>query len=190
MSIWSSEIARAWRRLKPTARRGPLARRAEELLPQLTPDLPIRLPLLYDTTVYIDQLQGRLAAELSDALELAETWHGAVALAELAHAATRVDPARPDHRAVVGAVLETIEDAPSHRVLTPTPSQWRNVGLLDGLLARLEGRDRDDRRRTLNDALMLLLARDNGLTLLTRNLRDMDLLQQLVPQAKVLFYRC
>jgi len=40
----------------------------------------------------------------------------------------------------------------------------------------------------LNDALLLETARKYGLTVLTRNIGDFDLLQQLEPTAKVLFY--
>jgi predicted nucleic acid-binding protein len=40
----------------------------------------------------------------------------------------------------------------------------------------------------LNDALLFSTARKHGLTVLTRNVRDFDLLQQLEASCSVLFY--
>lgn len=188
MSIWSSEVGRAWRRLRPEFRHAPLAARNPDALASVTPGLRRGTKVLYDTTVYIDQLQGRLPESLNDALQLGDTWHSSVAVAELAHATTRMDPRRADYRTSVAAVLTAIDGIPAHRVLNPDPALWREAGMLDGLMARLEGRPRGDRRRTLNDALLLLTARRHGVAVLTRNRRDFDLLQQLVPSAGVLFY--
>ena len=41
----------------------------------------------------------------------------------------------------------------------------------------------------LNDALIFFDARKHGRTVLTRNVADFDLLQQLAPDGQVLFYR-
>lgn len=189
MSTSSSELRRALRRLGPKRLRTPLARRPDADLAFVGPELPPRTKLLLDTTVYIDQLQARLSPTLSDALKRAEAWHAAVVIAELAHAIARLDPERPERRRIVDAVVATIDDIPGHRILTPDLALWRDAGLLDGLLARLQGRPREDRRRTLNDALLLVLARRHGIAVLTRNLADFDPLQRIVPDAKVLFYR-
>ncbi len=40
----------------------------------------------------------------------------------------------------------------------------------------------------MNDALLFATARKHGLTVLTRNTADFDLLQQLDPVGRVLFY--
>jgi predicted nucleic acid-binding protein len=45
-----------------------------------------------------------------------------------------------------------------------------------------------DCHRVLNDAQLFATARKHGLTVLTRNLRDFDPLQQLEPSCAVLFY--
>ena len=63
-----------------------------------------------------------------------------------------------------------------------------NAGLLSGLLVRLQNFTRTDKARLLNDALILESARKWGFIVLTRNTSDFDLLQQLEPTAKVLFY--
>jgi predicted nucleic acid-binding protein len=66
---------------------------------------------------------------------------------------------------------------------------WREAGVLSGILARLQGFDKDQRRRLMNDALLFVTARRHGCTLLTRNVGDFDLMQQLEPAGRVLFYR-
>jgi predicted nucleic acid-binding protein len=57
------------------------------------------------------------------------------------------------------------------------------------MLARLQKYGAADRRRALNDALLFSTARKYGLTVLTRNINDFDLLQQLDPAGRVLFYK-
>ena len=76
-----------------------------------------------------------------------------------------------------------------HRTLAPEPQIWVEAALAAGILARLQGYARADRARGLNDALLLFTAERHGCTLLTRNLADFDLLQQISPRARVLFYR-
>lgn len=41
----------------------------------------------------------------------------------------------------------------------------------------------------LNDAAMFMQALENGFTMLTRNISDLDFMEQLVPAGRVLFYR-
>ena len=43
-------------------------------------------------------------------------------------------------------------------------------------------------RKLLNDSLIYLQARKVGAAILTRNVRDFDLLEQLVPSGTVIFY--
>ena len=52
-----------------------------------------------------------------------------------------------------------------------------------------QGLQRQDRQSLLNDALLFLQALSQGCHLLTRNIADMDYLQQLQPGGQVLFYR-
>ena len=63
------------------------------------------------------------------------------------------------------------------------------AGMLAGMHARLQGLQRQDRQPLLNDALLFLQALSQGCHLLTRNIADMDYLQQLQPGGQVLFYR-
>jgi predicted nucleic acid-binding protein len=59
---------------------------------------------------------------------------------------------------------------------------------MTGILSRLQGYSDGDRQRLLNDALIFCTARKHGLTVLTRNIGDFDLLQQLDSTGNVLFY--
>jgi predicted nucleic acid-binding protein len=81
-----------------------------------------------------------------------------------------------------------IERRPAHRTIAPDREAWLVAGILAGLLARLQGYGRADRRRSLNDALIFATARKHGMTVLTRNTGDFDLLQQLDPSGRLLFY--
>jgi predicted nucleic acid-binding protein len=69
------------------------------------------------------------------------------------------------------------------------PEIRRTAGILSRILARLQGYGKDQRRRVLNDALMFASARKHGCAVLTRNVADFDLLQQLDPSGSVLFYK-
>jgi predicted nucleic acid-binding protein len=186
MSISNIEVRRALRRIRPPPEG--MRRRPDAALPFLNVKGPPPR-LLYDTTVYIDQLQARLPRAVSDLLEPVATWHSSVAVTELLHGLGRLDPADPRTRAAQAAILEVLQRIPPQRVVVPDLATWRDAGLLEGVLGRVQQRGSEERRRTLNDALILLTARRHGLPVLTRNVADFDLLQQLRPDAGVLFYR-
>jgi predicted nucleic acid-binding protein len=144
--------------------------------------------LLYDTTVYIDILQRRFPFDAELALRSAEAWHSTVTEAELAALCGLLDPAHPGTSTVVEQVSAVIERRPGHRTLAPDREIWQEAGVLAGLLARLQQYAKAERRRILNDALLFSTARKHGLTVLTRNVQDFDLLQQIEPSGRVLFY--
>jgi hypothetical protein len=62
------------------------------------------------------------------------------------------------------------------------------AGILAGALCRLSDRVGEN-SPLLVDACLYLHARKLGLTTLTRNVGDFDLLNQLVPDGRVIFYR-
>lgn len=73
-------------------------------------------------------------------------------------------------------------------MLIPAAALWVKAAVLAGILARTQGIPRADRRKLLNDALLFLLAEDASAVLLTRNVRDFDLLLQIKPGVAVSFY--
>jgi len=185
----SSEVHNALRRLKPEKHREPLTRRSAAQLPfvERASDLPGKL--LYDTTVYIDILQGRFPQEAETAMRAADAWHSTVTEAELVAMCGFLKPDHPDTRKTVEQIAAAIERRPAHRTISPDREIWINAGILSGTLSRLQGYGVADRRRVMQDALVFATARKHGLAVLTRNTADFDLLQQLDPVGRVLFYR-
>jgi predicted nucleic acid-binding protein len=175
------------RRLKPGKRLKALRPRDRSeltFLHQLGRPFP---KLLLDTTVYIDELQGKLPRDIEVSLRLTEIWHSTVTEAELTALAGLLDPAHPKTRLAVQQVLASVERRPDHRILNPDREVWREAGILAGLLARLQNYGKAEQRRTLNDALIFLSAAKNGCAVLTRNISDFNLLMQLAP-GKGIFY--
>jgi len=183
-----SEFQRSLRRLKPEKRRKRLTYRDRSQLRFLKGLKPPFPKFLLDTTVYIDALQGRLPDEAEIALRAGSLWHSTVTEAELAALAGLLDPAHPETARVVEQVAASIEMRPEHRILTPDREAWREAGILAGLLARLQGYGKHERRKALNDALIFLTAAKNGCVVLTRNARDFDLLMQLDGRGQAVFY--
>ena len=64
------------------------------------------------------------------------------------------------------------------------------AALLSGILCRLQGYEKDGKLRALQDCVLFLQAQRLGLVVLTANGSDYDILLQLIPTGRVLFYRC
>ena len=185
----NSEWHRTLRRLKPDKRRAQLNPRAESELEFIGTTSHRPPKLLYDTTVYIDILQGRFPEQGEAMLRATEAWHSPVTEGELAATCGLLDPAHSQTPKIIEQIVAVIERRPSYRTLTPDSEIWREAGLLSGTLARIQGYGTEQRRRVLNDALLFASARRYGCALLSRNVRDFDLLQQLDPSGKVMFYK-
>jgi predicted nucleic acid-binding protein len=99
-----------------------------------------------------------------------------------------LDPEHPGTREAIAQIAASLDRRPQHRILSPDREAWREAGILAGLLARLQGYGRDERRRALNDALIFLTAEKYGCAVLTRNFTDFDLLLQLDPRGTAIFY--
>ncbi len=185
----SSELQGTLRRLKPDKHRTQLRPRAESELEFIETTSHRPAKLLYDTTVYIDILQGRFPQTGEAMLRASEAWHSPVTEAELAATCGLLDPAHSHTLQIIEQVAAVIDRRSSYRTITPDPEVWREAGLLSGTLARTQGYGRKQRRRVLNDALLFATARKYGCAVLSRNVRDFDLLQQLDPSGKVIFYQ-
>lgn len=186
----SFDLGRALRLIEPEKRSEPLSRRAEHELRWADAEPDIGEPLLLDTSVYIDILQDRAPPDIARLLISRTRLHSSVCLAELTHLFGRLDPRHPATGAALEQVKGVIADIPAHRLHQPGVAIWGQAGILAGLLARLDREPTDDARgpRRLNDALICLQARMLGASVLSRNLRDMDFLNQLVPGFGVVFY--
>lgn len=184
----SSEFAKSLRRLKPEKHRKRLVCRDRSQLPYLTSVRPPFPKLLLDACVYIDALQGRLPDSVEIALRAGNLWHSTVTEAELAALAGLLDPSHAGTQHAIAQIAASIELRPAHRILVPDRNVWREAGILAGLLARLEQYGKSERRKALNDALILLTAAKSGCVVLTRNAKDFDMLMQLDRKARAVFY--
>lgn len=185
----SSDFEKALRRLKPEKHRQTPKRRPDTELTFLDVKADRPRSFLYDTTVYVDILQGRFPEGGELLLRAADAWHSTVAENELSSTCGVLDPRHPDTRAVIRQITGVVNRISQYRSLAPDRQAWHEAGILAGILARIQGRSRSDRRQILNDALIFATARKYGHTVLTRNIADFDLLQQLDPSGRVMFYR-
>lgn len=184
----SSDLANTLRQIKPEKRVAALKPRSASGLAFLGRNSSHPSKLLYDTTVYIDILQGRFPRDGEVFLRAADAWHSTVTDSELVALIGLLQPEHPRTANTVKQIAAALERRPAHRTLAPDREVWLEAGVLSGLLARLQNYGATDRLRVLNDALLFATARKHALTVLTRNTADFDLLQQLEPTCGVLFY--
>lgn len=175
--------------LKPHRKQGALPRRSEGELDWIENAPLAGAPVLLDTTVYIDALQGRSSQILDDFIGFRVCNHSAVCISELAHAFGRLNPSDPRTGPALKKIRQAIHSIPPHRVSVPDEAIWGAAGILAGVLFRLGSFPSGTERKCLNDALVFLQARKLGCPILTGNIRDFDYLNQLVPDGRVLLYR-
>lgn len=109
-------------------------------------------------------------------------------MAELVHAFGRLDPRHSGTDAVLKELLRTVANIPLHRLEAASASAVIEAGILAGLLFRLGGLQLGQEVAAMNDATLYLHALANGQIALTRNVRDFDLINQILPDGQVLFY--
>jgi hypothetical protein len=175
-------------RLAPVRRSRTFAYRPKAALPYDPSKVPRSASLLFDATVYIDQLKGQLPKPIIDLAASRTIVHGAPALAELAVTIGVLDPADRRTQATVAPIIEMMGRISSLRILSPTFEIWLEGAMLTGILARTQSIAKQNRRKFLNDALLFLQAAHSGAVMVSRNSRDLDLLLQLMPDVDVLLY--
>jgi len=185
LAAFDFDRAVRWARLD---RRISLSRRSDGELPFLSSAGPGQ-GLLLDTCVYIDRIQGRLPAVVDDLIEARLANHSTIGIAEMMHSVGRLDPADPRTRKAVENIGRAIKLMRPHRLFEPDADIAGRAAMLGGLLSRVQGYRKDDRLRAMNDCILFLQAARLGFTVLSRNIKDFDLLLQLIPTGRVLFYR-
>ena len=184
------DLRRSLRRLKPQRLIGPLSRRDDRELDFADAAPLAGPPLLLDTCVYIDGLEGSLSPAAEGLLQTRGLVHVSVVLGELAHNFGRLDPRHPGTREHLDELAGVIEDIPPHRLEDiSSASVFLEAGIISGLLFRLGRFQLGQEVAALNDAAIYMHALERGYTVLTRNIRDFDFINQLVPAGRVLFYR-
>lgn len=126
---------------------------------------------------------------MDDWVKKCEQWHSPITEAELAYAGGRLDPRHTQTAHVIEQIREAIEKRSATRILEVDREIWQEAAVLCGILARLQQHEKSETSRLLNDALIFFTAQRHDCTVLTRNVRDFDLILQVVPSGKVLFYQ-
>lgn len=183
------DLQKILRIVKPSQRTASLSHRPDQELPFATESDLLGGELLLDTCVYIDILQGKAPPIVKALLRSRQVNHSSVCAAEMTHLVGALDPQHPDTPAALQKIVEVLETMPEHRVYTPTPDMFAEAGVLAGLLHRVNNHPKGTEGRLLCDALLFLTGRRLGLTVLTGNIKDFDLLSQILPQTSLLFYR-
>jgi len=180
------EAARRWARFDPGRT---LARRPDDELPFVDEDLIGGQGLLLDTCVYIDQMQDRTPRVLDELIAHRQVNHSTVAIQELMHTVGVLNPSDARTAAVVAEIGALIKAMPPHRIFAPDIDVLGRAALLSGILCRLQGYEKDGKLRALQDCVLFLQAQKLGLVVLTANVGDYDILLQLIPRGRALFYR-
>jgi hypothetical protein len=184
----SSDVLSIVARHDPSLWSRTLRYRARQDLPFDISRLPQDMPLLFDTTVYIDHLKGELPTALVSLMSSRTIFHGSSALAELAVTVGALNPRDQRTKEVIKLITETLSRIPLQRVVAPASETWLEAAVLAGILARIQEIAKEARRKFLHDALLFLLAEMSGSILISRNFRDLDLLLQVKPGVTVLLY--
>ena len=158
-------------------------------MPFVNPSLIGGQGVLLDTCVYIDQMQDRSPQILDDLIAQRQVNHSTVAIQELMHTVGVLKPSDARTAAVIDVIGKQIRAMPPHRIFAPDAEVLGRGALLSGMLCRHQGYEKDGKLRALQDCVLFLQAQKPGLVVLTTNVGDYDILLQLIPTARVLFYR-
>ena len=186
MAEFDFDAARRWARFDPQSA---LARRSDNELPFVNPNSIGGQGLLLDTSVYIDQMQDRSPRILDDLIAQRQVNHSTVAIQELMHTVGVLNPSDGRTAIVIDVIGKQIRAMPPHRIFAPDTEVLGRAALLSGMLCRLQGYEKDGKLRALQDCVLFLQAQKLGLVVLTANVGDYDILLQLIPTGRVLFYR-
>ena len=143
---------------------------------------------MLDTCVYLDAAKGNLPIGARLVIATSPLFHCSVCIAELVYAFGRLDPSHPDTPTNLGLIREILGRVRTDRTVAPDRDAYIDAGLIAGTLVRIQGLGIPERRKLMLDVLVFLTAQQIGFPVLTANVGDFDLFQQLVPDGKVLYY--
>jgi len=147
-------------------------------------------PMLLDTCAYIDALTDRLPPRVDALVQTRKAIHLSVVIGELSHSFGRLDPRHPATKPYLQELAGVIDDIKPHCLDDAiSAGVLLEAGILSGLVFRLVGFQPGQEVAALVDATIYLHAMERGYEVLTRNVRDFDVMQQIVPGGRVLFYR-
>jgi hypothetical protein len=184
------DAAQRWARFDSQRTR---TRRSDAELPFVDPSSIGGQGLLLDTCVYIDQMQDRSPRTLDDLVAQRQVNHSTVAIQELMHTVGVLNPSDARTTIVIDVIGAQIRAMPPHRIFAPDTEVLGRAALLSGYSAASKAMNFKTTKRTANcalqDCVLFLQAQKLGLVVLTANVGDYDILLQLIPTGRVLFYR-
>lgn len=184
------DLDAALRKIKPEKRRIRLSRRPDAALTFVGDIDPKDGPFLLDTCVYLDGGKRKLPREMARLLVApAQSFHSVISVVELSYALGRLDPVDPRTRNNLAFIRDLLARIGEDRTLAPDGAAYAASGVLLGTLTRTQRLTDAERRKLLPDCLIFMTARKFGLRLLTANGADFDLLNQIIPDAKVAYYK-
>ena len=128
----------------------------------------IGIPILLDTCAILDGLRGKAPDKLRTLV---------------------LDPAHKETARNLAPLRAVLDEVRPHRVIEADAEMVSIANIRAGIVARHLALPRDSQSKLVNDALIAAQAARYGLTLITANRRDFDLLGQLDPRLRVAFYR-
>lgn len=134
-------------------------------------------------------MQDRSPKILDDMIAHRQVNHSTVAIQELMHTVSVLNPSDARTATVIDVIGKQIRAMPPHRIFAPDTEVLGRAALLSGILCRLQGYEKDGKLRALQDCVLFLQAQKLGLVVLTANVGDHDILLQLIPTGRALFYR-
>ncbi|HUZ12263.1 MAG TPA: type II toxin-antitoxin system VapC family toxin [Caulobacteraceae bacterium] len=182
------DLAASLRRIKVDARRAQLEPRSTTALIAAADVGAGRAAILLDTNVYIRSAAGTLPALAEDLVGRGLLFHCSVCIAELTTGIANADPTRANGTRLRDHYAGLIASIPQTRLLTPDPETWAEAGLIAGTLARTQNYQKHQRKECLADALIFLTAAKAGLPILTANRVEFDLIQQLSPRGRFIYF--
>jgi hypothetical protein len=145
--------------------------------------------LLLDTTVYIDSAKrAGLPPSIAALVASRIVRHSKLCIGELAFGYGSLDPSHPEtipNRLVIANLMSMIAD---DAIVDLSPAGWAKAGALAGALTRMQGFALDRRRALFVDAAIFVTAQEAGLTLVSGNMADMDLLSQVGGPIDIVLY--
>lgn len=144
--------------------------------------------MLLDTCVCLDGGKGKLPPGAQRLVAGSPLFHCSVAIAEITYAFGRLDPRHSDTQATLAFLGEVLRRVRVDRTVAPNREAYVEAGIVTGTLVRTQKLGPADRRKLMHDVLVFLTARQIGCPVLTANTKDFDLIQQLAPDGKVVYY--
>jgi hypothetical protein len=180
------DAAVRWARFDPQQT---LARRPDPELPFVAGHRNGGQALLLDTCVYIDQLQDGSPDLLEVLIAARQANHSTVAIQELMHTVGVLDPKDRRSPAAVATIRGLVLSMPPHRFSRLMSMSFVGLHCSPEFSAACRATRPIGNYALYSTAFFFCRGAKLAFTVLTANIGDFDLLLQLQPAGRVLFYR-